>query len=119
MPLVLVTRDPHKISKSKLVHLVSCLPKRVAEALHVQNVPEAHLTPEDIEVRVQEPDRFDIRRYDLEIVIFASHFPEREAELPQRIRHISEFVGGIFHDTGLSGFVYVLLAPAAFAEWRG
>src|SRR3989344_4596018 len=118
MPLIIITRNSKKIGNQKLLGLVKNLPFCVARHLHVESVKDAHLTHADIEVRVWERGRYDTFHHDIEVTIFASHFPEREANLLRMSHEISAFMdrylNGFTSDEGprISGFVWIRLAPS-------
>jgi len=124
MPLVIITRNSKKVGNQKLLGLVKSLPYCVARHLHIESVKEAHLAPDDIEVKLWERSRFDTFHHDIEVTIFASHFPEREANLLRASREISAFIDGYLNGLAggerprTSGFVWIRLAPSGFSEWR-
>jgi hypothetical protein len=104
------------MSEQKLTDFVSLLPEIVARALHVKENPDAHLTANDIEVWVQESGRLDVNAKDIQIIIWANEHPERLADLEQRKDFIVQYVRDSFYSKILTGYVWVLLQPAAFGE---
>ena len=124
MPLIIITKNSKKISRHTLAGLAKSLPACVARKLHIKSVKDAHLTPADIEVKINERGRYDTYHHDVEVVILASHFPEREANLPRITSEISAYVQGYLNglpsEEGptISGFVWIRLAPSGFSEWR-
>ena len=122
MPMVLVIRNPKKVKDSTLTGptgFLARLARNIAENLHIDEITEAHLKPEDIEVICQDRGKLDICRHDIQIIVFASHFKEREVDLSRRIGLISSFIQGWFDRYNVSGYVWFRLAPAAFNEWVG
>lgn len=120
MPLVVVQYKPGSITEGKLKDFVSVLPKLVARALHVPENPDAHLTPEDVEVWVRESGKLDRNVEDIvkdiEIVIWANEYPERLQNLGERKDRIVQSIRDFFYGRIPTGFVWVLLQPAAFGE---
>lgn len=118
MPLVVLQHKAGRILESMLAKLALTLPGIVAGALHVPENEEAHLTPDDIEVWVQESGKLDVNTKDLEIIIWANLYTERVRNLEQRkdaiVLAIRKFL--VDYDRNYSGFVWVLLQPAAFGE---
>ena len=69
------------LGTQELEALFKNLPTIVSETLHIEEVKEAHLTVEDIEVVIEQSNRdLDIRGYkDFFVTVEAMHFPQREA----------------------------------------
>ena len=120
MALVVVQhRGPRgPVPEWMVAKLVKQLPWIVAEALDVEKNPDARIISNEIEVCVRESGELDINTKDLEIIIWANSYPERLANLEQRkdeiLQDVRKFLGD--HDRNLTGFVWVLLQPAAFGE---
>lgn len=120
MPLVIV-KHTYVIHGGFINKLAKALPEIVALALSVENNPEAHLSPADIEVWVHRANELDVNAKNLEIVIWANLYPERLANLNEREERIRNFVKKFLADVipggvSASGFVWVLLANGAFGE---
>ncbi len=121
MPLVLVFHSLRMVNDPKLsgkfLKLVDELPAYTAAMLTAPSNPDAILTPEDIEVKVRKNDSFDRNSKDVEVYIWASDFPERKCDLSSRCNALRHWVRGCFEGKSVCGFVYILLAPAAFCEF--
>lgn len=115
MPFVVVNRNKKKLPDKVLSPIIKKLPEIVANALTAWT-PEGKLTPNDIEVWVQDFGPLDLNTKDIEIVIWANLYPEREANLPVRQKFITEKVKQLV-SKGITGFVWVLLQPASFGEF--
>ena len=120
MPLVFVTanRGRTELNENTLVELGTLLREWVAAELTCSD-RDGDLTYEDIEVEIkQRRPRLDIggERYDIQVTVFANDFPSRKANLSDRCACINErlqqWTAGRWR-----GYVWVLLAPAAFAEF--
>lgn len=127
MPLVVVQYKSGRLKEDILQKLAEGLPKIVAKALHVEENPAAHLTPNDVEVWVRKSGKLDVNTKDLEIIIWAKSYPERLQNLEERkdaiVRSIRAAFWGrqiIDRDLDLSsfsgGYVWVLLQPAAYGK---
>ena len=118
MPLVVVNHKRDRVLQSMAYKLAQVMPEIVACALDVRENEEAHLMAGDIEVWVRESSLYDVNVKDLEIVIWANHYPERQANLADRkeviLNGVREFLRD--YDYNIYGFVWVLLQPAAFGE---
>ena len=101
-----------------VVNLESNLPRIIAEALDVPSLLEARLTETDVEARIDPFDGLNTKAHkDLEIVVFANYFAEREKNLnTERVPYIAEEVKK-WIPRGMHGFIYVRLAPSGFAEF--
>lgn len=120
MPVVLVTanRGLSGLDETILVQLGHWLRLWVAEALTCDH-PDGHLTPPDVEVEIKERHtRFSIggEKYDLQITVWANDFPSRKANLKERCHEVQgrvrDWCAGRW-----KGYVWILLAPAAFEEF--
>lgn len=114
MPLVLVSRS-HKISDDYFRGIVGMLPTIIAENLDVPEHPLARLTSDDIEIRVQESP-FDIRHHDIEVTIFATKFQARIYTGQIRSDKIALDLQNLL-PSGMTGFIYVILADAFFSPF--
>lgn len=116
MPLVVV----HDNSSSEVIlDIARALPDLVAQALHVEENPAAHLTADEVGVWVREHHPHDRSTQGLEIVVWANLFPERNANLEERTEMIAKGVRAILTsvDPSVKGFVWVLLQPGAFSSF--
>ncbi len=116
MPLVIVNRKEGDVNDAVLRDLVKVLPVVVASALDVPEEPEGRLSPSDIKVWTDSGSEFDVNTKSLEIVIWATEFPDRKADLDKRREHIVRCVKSVI-PTKIHGFVWVLLQPASFGEF--
>ena len=116
MPLVIVNKGERWIPEEYFNRLISRLPEIVAGALTCEN-PEGHLTPNDIEVWVRKFDQRDTRSDKLQILVFASLYPEREANLNDRQKAITDPIKEMFRSLNIHGWVWVRLAPSSFGEF--
>ena len=116
MPLIQLGYNPKSVSEEFVGFFASELPVIVAEALNAPEDDGGGLTPDDIEVWCRKASPNDVGDADLQIVVLANHFASREANLEERKDNILNAVKDIVH-LGLHGFVWVLLAPAAFGEF--
>lgn len=120
MPLVSVVIGKKPIfAEENLRRLGELIQAIVATELTCED-PEGQLTPSDIEVsfRYRNSQR-DVggEKYDIQVTVFANDFPSRKANLSARCEEIKHRLAGCFGTDFTRGFVWVLLAPAAFAEW--
>jgi len=118
MPLVVVRYKEEQVLEDILTKLARELPDIVASALNTPEHKDGTLTPDDIEVWVQKSGKYDVNTKDLEIIIWANFYPERQTNLEGRKQTIIDDVRTFFadYDRNLSGFVWVLLNPAAFGN---
>ncbi len=122
MPIAWVKYDKGKLNCHVIYKMVydleANLPRLIAEALNVPSVLGAQLTENDVEARIEPFDALNTKAHkDLEIVIFANYFAERERNLDtERAPYIAKEVKKLI-PYGMSGFVYVRLAPSGFAEF--
>src|SRR4051812_36908644 len=80
MPFALVRYNPKRIPTPVMSKIMEELPASIATALHVEQNPDARLTPNDIEADVREFGELDVTGpYDLTVFIFANFYPERVA----------------------------------------
>ena len=79
---------------------------------------EGELKSEDIEVWVNDVGKFDQNVKDIEIVVIAQPYPEREQNLKERQEAIENPVKAILNWEN-DGFVWMLLAKkGAFGEFK-
>ncbi|MEK9135362.1 MAG: hypothetical protein AAB451_03670 [Patescibacteria group bacterium] len=117
MPLVIVNRGTTWVPTEELFsRLVDRLPEIIANALTCEN-PDGKLTPADIEVWVRRSDSKDIVTDKIQIVVFASLFPERAANLDARQKIINDRIKEILRGTNFHGWVWIRLAPSSFGEF--
>ena len=123
MTLVVVNRNPGVFDDHQLRVLVDDLPVTVADYLSCDD-PGGKLTPQDIEVWVQDFGPFDVNTKDVEIIIWANLYPGREANLDDRRQCIIEDVVRALNAgrriptrSSPSGFVWILLQPSSFGEF--
>ena len=118
MPLVVMNCKKGRLLGDMIEKLAQELPIIVSRALHVEENPKGHLTSDDIEVEVRESGTYDVNIKDLEITIWANHYPERLVNIDERrekiVLGIRDFLRD--YDRNPSGFVWVLLQPASFGE---
>ncbi len=117
MPLVLAYRDPGKVSEEFFSKLTSKLQGIVAEALSVPGTA-GELKLGEIEVWVCDAQPGDVNTLPLEIIIWANYYPKRKKNLDERrARIVKEIKKLIPENLKITGFVWVLLAPASFEEF--
>lgn len=120
MPLVVIQHEADRELDYVVGRLSKEMPGIVARALDVEENPDARLTPDDVEVHVQKSGEFDTNTKDLEIVIWANEYPERLRNLDERkdrmVKEVRAFLVEYRSIRNISGFVWILLQPAAFGE---
>ena len=119
MPLVLVTRNP-KITDEALKPLLGSI--RLAVAAALSTAGEGALTPNDIEVKVQEIGPLDQNIRDVSIIIWANNYPARLENLDARRRHLADQIKILVRAGGspslaITGSLWILLAPGSYEEW--
>jgi len=119
MPLVELYYDPKRFPSEEMLPfgigvIAENLRSSVAIALSVEEA-DGQLSPEDVEVRVREKSPLDATDYDIEVTVWAKHYPQREAKLDEATAEIAETFGR-FISGAVRGWVYVLLSPAGFVE---
>jgi hypothetical protein len=117
MPFVLVRTTPHVyaglyLHSDELKPLLQELPGIIARALSVPGT-EGELTPEEIEVKVEQFGDIDIHQKDVEIIIWANDYPERRKNLEVRTKQIYGQVKAILNQDTTS-FIWVLLQKGSF-----
>ncbi len=115
MPLVVINRNQKKLDNVHLKSLTSMLPNMVANVLTCAD-DDGLLKSSDVEVRVQDFGTHDVNTKDLEIIIWANLYPEREAKLKKSRCCITNAVKEIIPED-LSGFVWILLQPGSFGKF--
>lgn len=81
---------------------------------------DGQLTPSDVEVRLRTREPGDVTAYDVELTIWAKHYPARAAKLDEAAAAIRGAVDRYLNAAGRKrarGWVYILLSPASFAEF--
>ena len=106
-----------------IVGFTTQLPAIVAAHLHVEEVEDAHLTPDDVEVHATQRQVGDVGKYGIDVTVVASYFEERKVDLADRQHRITDGVKLVVKNCfpgvrGLKVAVYVLLAPASFGEFE-
>lgn len=114
MPLVVVNRNPKKVSDETAKHLVTILPSLVAAALSIKNSKHARFTPNDVEVWVQDFGPLDRNTNDLQIMIWANHYPEREMALDFGRAKLVENLKSLGNLGDIKGSIWILLQPGSF-----
>lgn len=118
MPLVVLSHKKDRVLPDMLEKLAQALPAMVAEALTCEH-PPGLLVAGDIEVWVRESSDYDVNVKDLEIVVWANHYDERQQNLHHRnvavLNKVREFLAD--YDCNLNGYVWILLQPASFGEF--
>ena len=119
MPLVQVRFRLSRFSAEEEMELgkfLRTLPSVVAQALHVEEMKEAHLSAHDIEVWVNPTDILDIQAVDVAIVVEANDYEPRRA----RLQKAAECIIAMFPETlkvsGKTCSAWVRLAPGAYIE---
>lgn len=120
MPLAQVlANDGHESLTHEMLRSFSqSLRDLVAETLTCDD-DGGELTAMDIEVRLnyRDPKRdFGGEEYDVQVTIWANDFPGRRANLQDRCSRLNQQVK-VYLPSGVRGYVWILLAPAAFAEF--
>lgn len=115
MPLVVVNRNPEKLSDRILKKFLEGLPESVASTLTCEN-PDGKLKAQDIEVWVQDFGPYDINKADVEIIIWANQYPERQENLDFRRKMLCNLVRSAV-PRDIKGWVWILLQPASFGEF--
>jgi len=99
-----------------VARFVNALPQIVAEALTCSD-PDGSLTPQDVEVGVEEYGPMDISDdYHLQVMVDANDFPSRRADLQQRTQRIADQIAAVIIGPPTRFYVWVRLMPAAFVE---
>jgi len=118
MPYVRVRHEPLSPCNDRegIAIFVNALPQIVAEALTCPD-PDGGLTPQDVEVSVEEYGPMDISGdYHLQVMIDANDFPSRRADLKQRTQQIADRLTAVIIGPPTKFYVWVRLTPAAFIE---
>jgi hypothetical protein len=117
MPLVLLRYSEYARESGALMKARQLLPDLVSRHLSVEG--EGKLFLADIEIWAQPCSKEDCdpNDQDLQVVIFANHYPQRamvleEAEVGIRQGLIAKM------PARLRGYVWILLCPAAFGEFN-
>ncbi|MDP2720610.1 MAG: hypothetical protein Q8O75_01575 [bacterium] len=115
MPLVTVYYW-RTLSPLQMALLGQKIPVAVANHLTIDQVREAWLIPDDIEVLFQKGDPRDVRHSDIAIRVEAMHLRHREKIVNDAAKEIGEDVDQILE--GLTFFVWIVLAHAGYYEQR-
>jgi len=118
MPLVIVKRDPEKVSDKKIAILSRALPAIVAKALSTGKGTKGELASGKIQVWVQDVGQFDRNVPEIGIIILAQLYPAIEKNLDHRRKEIENSVAAILFRSN-DGFVLVLLVKkGSFGEFK-
>jgi hypothetical protein len=116
---VVISRECEGLSDDVLVLSFGYSLRKMVEFVLTCNEPAGSLTEEDIEVciRYHNADT-DLggSKYDIQIRVLASEFVSRKGNLDERARLLKELVMKELPE-GVRGYVWVILAPASFAEF--
>jgi len=121
MPLVTVRYDPHVVDPRLIPGLGNVLCCAVSSALTVPGNPDAHLAPEDVEIKFEEIGRLDKHCLPLGIHIVANDYPERSANRDLRREKIQNAVSEFLMETMLpvpdkgSRFIWLCLVKGSFS----
>jgi len=120
MPLVVITanRARDELTWDVLRQFAERLQPEVAHVLTCDD-EGGQLTRHDIEVEVRDlnPQRsIGGDQYDIRIVVLANDYPTRRADLFERSEQLTDQLQPLLPE-GIHGFVWILLAPAAFVEF--
>jgi len=110
MPLVMMRRDKDFVDDDLAKHIAEKLPRIVSFAL---NSLEERLVSDDIEVWVSNSSDLDVNVKPLEIIIWATDYPERKENLYYRRKEIVKAVKELIPPT-VKGFVWIILQPTSF-----
>ena len=90
------------------------LPREVSRTLHIEEIDEAHLTPEDIEVWTNQTNPYlDVQKVDVAIIVDANEYDARDAKKYWAAKEIADQA----HQTlgeGVSGSVWIKPAYEEF-----
>lgn len=85
----------------------------VAQALHVEEVPSAHLVSRDVEVAVTDTGLYDKNVVPLSVTVWAHDFPERSANIQERTQEIADAIKlylEVESFEGITGCVWIPLS---------
>ena len=114
MPLVLVWAKDD-IDERVTLELSNNLPKDVADALSCDD-PDGKLTADDVEVRFFNINPYDKSLNDIDVVIFANLYPDRQKNFEERKNAIANAIKEIL-PPGNTVSIWVLVAPGAFSQF--
>lgn len=119
MPLVQLRRNPKIVGDHDIAKVAMALPMIVASALDGGQERSA-LVADDIEIQVSDQDPRDVGsdKFDIELVILANDYPEREANLQARTEMIARGVQNLV-PKGVRFSVWPLLAKGAWVTGQG
>lgn len=122
MPLAIVTvnRDHKALTDDFLFNYARFqLRGDIADTLTCED-RGGDLTMRDIEVEIRdrvEGKHIGGEKYDFQLVVFANDYPSRKANLDERCAELRNRTSQVLLPYNVHGFVWVLLSPAAFAEF--
>lgn len=115
MPLTLVCfSDSVSLWDKNLI--IEALPGIIASNLNLPGCASGQLTPEEVEVFVVPQSGLHIIHRDVNVVVLANDFEARKANGQERSDNMREALKKLL-PAGLTGFVWVLLAPGFYAEF--
>lgn len=126
MPLVHVYWSTEKVREWMYLTIEAALPGIVSTALSVP--AEAAFPPDEVTVRSfpmkpVKPDEGDkpfwrpTMSHDVEVIVWANHWPEREAQKAEITAAMAAAIRK-YVPKSCSGFVWLLLQPAAFSDFK-
>ncbi len=104
-------------SNQSLIELANKLRGLIAGCLTC-NDEGGKLQPTDVEVEIVDRDWRHVSgsHYDVTLTVFAKEYPSRKVNLGLYTTGLTKGLQGLLPE-GLTGFVWVLLCPAAFVEF--
>jgi hypothetical protein len=111
VPLAHIRRTIN-ISDAMMEEILPRLASIIADALNIPDTPGA-LVPDDIEFEVVDSGKFDTKKHDFSMTIFANEYPERAANLDERREKIQADLASLIPQT-LSYYVWPLLSKGSF-----
>lgn len=115
MPLVRISRRAEKIIGDTIGKVARALPAIVAKHLGQPNHPVFKLTPEEVEVRLDESP-YNVMHFDVEVVITALKSQERIANGKLQTDGIALDLQALLPE-GTTGFVWVTLVDGFFSSF--
>jgi len=114
MPLVKIQH--WSLTPTTMGNLAKSLPEIVSRALNIESVPEAHLTPNDIEVLFVQGSVDDVHQdFYFGVEVEAMHFPEREQHKDAITATIASELEGVV-EPFYKFYVWLTLPIAGYAE---
>jgi|SRR3990167_5287626 len=114
MPLVRI--EHWSLTPRTRESLAKWLPQIVARSLHIETVPDAHLTPDDIEVLFVKGEQDDVHGdFYFGVNVEAKHFPEREKLVDAIATMIASELESVI-EPFYKYYVWVTLPVAGYSE---